>query len=65
MKKNKHCPKCNSKEIAKFPDKKGKFNVYNSLAVDALHTARVERYICKACGYMEEYVVVEDIKYFD
>jgi hypothetical protein len=47
------CPKCSSKKIAVIPSELG---TYNSIKVDMFGFANLTRYICTACGYMEQYV---------
>lgn len=64
MKVNKKCPKCQSENIIIHPKQHSKMINYNSLVVDSFHNARVERYICKNCGFFEEYIIKEDLKKF-
>ena len=50
------CPKCGSAEIAQIPSELG---TYNQIKLDTFTTAHLTRYICTACGYMEQYVAEE------
>ena len=47
------CPKCSSKRIAAIPSELG---TYNAIKVDIFGFAKLTRYICTSCGYMEQYV---------
>lgn len=64
MKKNKICPKCESKDMIYLAPQKRQ-NAYTDLVIDHTTIAKIERYICKNCGFLEEYVVLEDIKKLD
>lgn len=61
MKKTGICPKCGSQDIILLPANK-KVNAYIDFVIDGRHFARVDRYVCRNCGYIEEYVVKEDVK---
>ena len=50
MKRTGRCPKCGSADIAVVPPGR-----YNSFPV-GLGGAKLERYICLACGFTEEWV---------
>lgn len=61
MKKTGKCSKCGSHDILLLPANK-RSNAYIDFVVDGNHFARVDRYVCRNCGYFEEYIVKEDIK---
>ena len=50
------CPKCSSKKIATIPSELGTYNV---IKVDMFGFAKLTRYICTSCGYLEQYVADE------
>ena len=47
------CPQCGSNRIAEIPSELG---TYNAIKVDMFGFAKLRRYICTLCGYMEQYV---------
>jgi predicted nucleic-acid-binding Zn-ribbon protein len=47
------CPKCSSRKIAVIPSELG---TYNAIKVDMFGFAKLTRFICTSCGYMEQYV---------
>lgn len=53
------CPKCGSDRIARIPDN-GRYangnNIYLRSTVALLGRIPVIRYVCYACGYVEEWV---------
>ena len=53
MKTTGRCPKCGTTQIVAIPSASG---AYNEIKVDASHAAGVTRYVCTACGYIEQYV---------
>lgn len=64
MKISGQCPKCGCKEIICFsPHRKKIFS--SSIVINSFKMARLEKYICKNCGFVEEYVLKEDIQEFD
>jgi predicted nucleic-acid-binding Zn-ribbon protein len=56
MKSTSVCPKCSSKKIATIPSELGTYNV---IKVDMFGFAKLTRYICTSCGYLEQYVADE------
>ncbi len=50
------CPKCSSKKIATIPSE---FGTYNVIKVGKFGFAKLTRYICTSCGYLEQYVAEE------
>jgi len=56
MKSSGVCPKCSSSKVAVIPSELG---TYNAIKVDMFGLANLTRYICTACGYMEQYVADE------
>jgi len=51
MKSSGVCPKCSSSKVAVIPSELG---TYNAIKVDMFGLAHLTRYICTACGYMEQ-----------
>ena len=56
MKTSGKCPKCGSDKVALIRSKLG---TYNQIKTDFSSSVDVTRYICTACGYMEQYVANE------
>jgi ssDNA-binding Zn-finger/Zn-ribbon topoisomerase 1 len=56
MKTTGKCPKCGLGKVAVIPSKLG---TYNQIKTDFSSSVDVTRYICTACGYMEQYVASE------
>jgi predicted nucleic-acid-binding Zn-ribbon protein len=56
MKSTGMCPKCSSKKIATIPSELGTYNV---IKVGMFGFAKLTRYICTSCGYLEQYVADE------
>ena len=65
MKKTKTCPKCEGHSIYLCPAQtvlatnNDYFVIINGLIKNI--TVRYERYVCATCGYMEEYVPVNNL----
>lgn len=57
MKNTQICPKCDSREI-----KVGKRGGYSAIALGFFLGAATDVYVCKSCGYVEEYVVEKSIQ---
>jgi predicted nucleic-acid-binding Zn-ribbon protein len=53
MKTTGKCPKCGTTQIVAIASPSG---AYNEIKVDASHATSVTRYVCTACGYIEQYV---------
>lgn len=51
------CPKCSSKKIAVIPSEPG---TYNAIKIDMFDFAKLTRYVCAECGYIEQFV--SDVK---
>ena len=64
MKKTGVCPKCGGREILFAPGEAGAYGVGNNIATGATIFSRipVDRYICAACGYAEEWVGSEGME---
>ena len=58
------CPKCCGNNIIVIPGSAGAYGVGNNIPVGmtVFSYAKVKRYLCKACGYSEEWVDKEDIE---
>ncbi len=57
MKNTKTCPKCGSRAVAEVPG--GSFSPLGrsgSIETDPFETARIDRWICCACGYSEAWI---------
>lgn len=62
MKKTGLCPKCGSQHILHVHNKGlWKRNSYHRIT-SGYHTVDVDKYICQDCGYIESYVVENDLK---
>lgn len=62
--KNTHiCPKCGGTDILMIPGKAGAYGTGNNIQVGMtnLSAILVDRYLCCACGYSEEWIDKEDI----
>ena len=51
MKNNEVCPKCNSKEIVKV-----KHSHNSKIYIGFADKARLAKYVCTSCGYIEEWI---------
>jgi len=65
--KNENCPKCGNTDIAIF--KPATFNarvngniLMNHIPVGFMKSARIQHYVCRKCGYLEHYIIDEDVK---
>ena len=61
MKNTKTCPKCASGDIIKIEGTVGAYGAGNNVAVTWTKYAKVDRYLCGACGYSEEWIDRKDI----
>ena len=62
-----NCPKCENADIAIF--KPAKINtrpmgnvLMNHMPVGGWKSAKIQHYVCKNCGFIEQYIIDEDIK---
>ncbi|MBR2651167.1 MAG: hypothetical protein IKD45_05855 [Clostridia bacterium] len=64
MKNTKKCPKCGGGEILRFDGHCGAYGAGNNmmLGTTIFSAVNVNRYVCVACGYSEEWIDEEDIK---
>ena len=64
MKKTGMCPKCGGREILYAPGEAGAYGVGNNIPTGSTIFSRVpvDRYICAACGYVEEWVDGEGLE---
>ena len=53
MKSSGVCPKCSATKIAVIPSELG---TSNAIKIAMFGFAKLTRYICTSCGYMEQYV---------
>ena len=60
MKTTKICPKCGSGSIIKIKGNLGPYGSGNNIPTGWTY-AKVDRYLCEACGYSEEWVDLEYI----
>lgn len=62
MKKSGLCPKCGSSRVLHI-DTRGLWNrnAYQQIIVKQ-KTIQTEKYICQDCGYIESYVIDDDLK---
>lgn len=63
MKDTNTCPKCGGHEIVRVPGKAGAYGSgnYIPLGWSIFSTAPVHRYVCCTCGYIEEWIDLQDI----
>ena len=61
MKTNKVCPKCNGTDIIKIPGYTGPYGVGNNIPTGFTYS-KVDRYVCLACSYSEEWIDSDDMK---
>ncbi len=63
MKNKRICPKCNNSDILVVPGTSEAYGVGNNIRVGAtiFSSVMVDRYVCCACGYSEEWIDREDI----
>lgn len=64
MKNTRICPKCNSSDILRFDGYSGPYGSGNYVMTGntIFSAVNVNRYICCACGYTEEWIDKEDIE---
>jgi ribosomal protein S27AE len=63
MKNTKQCPKCGSGDIVRFDGYTGAYGTGNNVMVGStiFSGVNVNRYVCLACGYTEEWIDKEDL----
>lgn len=64
MKNTRICPKCNSNDIVRVDGYSGPHGSGNNIMVgmSIFSAVNVNRYICCACGYSEEWIDQRDIE---
>ncbi len=64
MKTSKICPKCGSSDIIRIDGYSGAYGSGNNIQVgfSIFSAVNVNRYICCACGFTEEWIDKEDIE---
>jgi predicted nucleic-acid-binding Zn-ribbon protein len=52
------CPKCRSTDAVRVPGRVGAYRSGNNISVGptAFNTVLVTRYVCLACGFVEEWI---------
>ncbi len=63
MKNTKTCPKCNSTDVVRVNGSVGSYGTGNNIMIGAtiFSAVNVNRYICCACGFTEEWIDKVDI----
>lgn len=63
MKQTKRCPKCSGTDILRIEGTAGAYGVGNNIPTGFTNFSAVlvNRYVCCACGYSEEWIDQEDI----
>jgi hypothetical protein len=61
MKKTNECPKCGSHDIRVFQDGINEGASYICLGITILSSARLDRYVCCSCGYVEHWAREDDL----
>ena len=61
------CPKCENTDIAIFRPAKINTRVEgnvlrNHIPTGFMKSARIQHFVCKKCGFIEHYIMEEDIK---
>ena len=64
MKHTKTCPKCHAVDIVRFDGYAGAYGAGNNVMTGStiFSAVNVNRYVCCACGYTEEWIDKEDIE---
>lgn len=64
MKNTKLCPKCQSADIVRIDGYTGGYGIGNNVLTGntVFSAVNVNRYICCACGFTEEWIDTEDLK---
>lgn len=64
MKNTRICPKCSSADIVRIDGYTGAYGLGNNMMTGntVFSAVNVNRYICCACGYTEEWIDREDIE---
>ena len=57
MKRTGCCPKCGSTDLLVVEP-----GLYNSFPTGLFSNARIQRYVCRSCGYTEEWVAEESME---
>ena len=52
-----HCPKCGGTDLL-TPDP----GLYNSFPMGFCANAKIQRYVCRSCGYTEEWIAEESME---
>ena len=64
MKNNNKCAKCGSSNILKIAGKQGLYGTGNIIPIESTFirkSVKVNRYVCCACGFSEEWIDMQDI----
>ena len=67
MKNTKMCPKCSGCNILHIPGSAGAYGVGNNIptGMTVFSYTKVNRYLCRDCGYSEEWIDLEDMEKLD
>lgn len=57
MKNTGRCPKCGSSDLL-TPEP----GLYNSFPIRFFANAKIQRYVCRSCGYTEEWIAEESME---
>lgn len=57
MKNTGRCPKCGSSDLL-TPEP----GLYNSFPIRLFANAKIQRYVCRSCGYTEEWIAEESME---
>jgi len=64
MKNHSNCSKCGSSNILKIEGQQGLFGTGNIIPIESTFkrkSVKVNRYVCCACGFSEEWIDMQDI----
>ena len=57
MKRTGRCPKCGSTDLLAVEP-----GLYNSFPTGPFSNARIQRYVCRSCGYTEEWIAEDSME---
>lgn len=57
MKTTGRCPKCGSADLLAVEP-----GLYNSFSIGFFVNAKIQRYVCRSCGYTEEWIAQESME---
>ncbi len=64
MKQTNRCPKCGCEDILYIPGTVGPYGTGNNIktGMTVFSSVEVDRYVCTACGFSEEWIREEDLE---